>query len=226
MQGGLSGPVAFGHLCLLCYCLNSLTRFKKWLQWTLKIILIGGILASLSRGAWLGMLVFMGHEIWQWGRKNDIVIGKKWRILAGIIVVIVGSIITPKILQRNGTMDHFTQPIEVLKIGIQSPIFGDLGSVGPAKRMQNMATINSDKAPIAENVLIDIFAQMGLVGLLLYLMIWWQIFTLSKNNIRVLVVIFFGLMQLATLWDMTPLSIAVMGSFGLLMSNNRAEITD
>jgi hypothetical protein len=70
---------------------------------------------------------------------------------------------------RISDIDHLTRPIEAFKVALENPVTGVLGAFGPAARAKNLKENNIDYAPIAESVPFDIAAQMGFVGLLLWL---------------------------------------------------------
>ncbi len=260
MQGGASGPVAFGHLLVLALWANLFViKPKIWLYYRLSflvtVLLLAGIYYSASRGALLGGSFLLSIFFVQYIVKtfSYLASGKQglmkkisrvlrrgffmrriWIILLALLglnqmtdIDILEKL--PKINQitemRISDSDHLTRPLEALEIWKTAPVLGNLGELGPAARAKNLNENNNDQAPIAENVWIDYLAQLGLFGFLLALGVWGLVFWETRFRTKVLLVIFLGLTQLATLFDMTPVSLAFFTLLALSFRGDKIKFS-
>lgn len=171
---------------------------------------------SASRAALLALVV--GGGVWvlmHFGKS----LTKHIYVWLGVLVCIpllLGGVFFPRIqeeiLSRAGSSDHFTRPVQAVQDGFASPVFGSLGSYGPAARAKNMELAGTDHAPIAENVWADIFVQTGVMGLLLFALLF---FFRMRSSTQVFVPFWVGFLlttNMATLFDMVPLAILVFVS--------------
>ena len=207
LQGASSGPIEFSHLLVAALALIPFLKRKIWDTIFLVIALCIGIYLSASRAAILGAIVIL---LW-WGWTN---LPKKIsRNKMGLTILLLGILGTlfigsqTNIFKRAGTNDHFTRPIAAFSTGTQNILQGHLGEWGPAARGKNLIENNSDKAPLAENVLADWWVQLGILGLTLGL--GWFITVLTGLETAGLG---FGiaaiiLVNFATVFDMTPIAI-------------------
>ena len=242
MQGGSSGPIEFSHLLLvaiflsLCWyppqsspfgkgggCLSSPLRRGSWrgfwVQTGIVIILFFGIYQSYSRAALLALVV--GGGIWLAVQRFF----QKWKrgfiglllvfVIGGGVFLGIDSSFRNKLLERGGTSDHFTRPIEAFQMGLYRPFLGSLGALGPAARAKKLSENNDDQAPIAENVFVDYFAQLGLIGLVLAIGFFVSVFWKVQKQWWPFVGGFLVVTNLATIFDMTPVAIVffIMLSF-------------
>ena len=113
-----------------------------------------------------------------------------------------------KFLERGGTSEHFTRPLEAIQVGLDRPFLGHLGQLGPAARALHLREKNDDQALIAENVFVDYFAQLGIVGVFLAFAFFVSVFWRVQESWFPLIGGFLVVAHLATIFDMTPLSIA------------------
>jgi len=182
-----------------------------FLKWGLVLILIFGIYQSASRAAILGLVV--GVVIWiiiQDRMKNwrGIIIGLILGIIAGgMYGIYQNEDLQKKIMQRSGTVAHFTKPIEAIQKGLEYPIIGNLGKLGPAARSKNLRENNDDKALIAENVFADYFAQLGIIGLVMSMGFFVTVFRWANRGFWPICAAIFVTINLATVFDMTPVAI-------------------
>ncbi|PID70250.1 hypothetical protein CSB37_02595 [bacterium DOLZORAL124_38_8] len=217
-QGLSSGPIELSHLLVLGLACLPFTKLKKHGQWLLGLIFVGAVLASFSRSAVLALGVLFCWEISQRYNLKKYYTTYKKAVLFGMCgLLFVGWLFAPKILNRAGTSDHFTRPVKALRVGLKSPVLGNLAQLGPAARMKNLQENNNDQALIAENVLVDVFAQMGLVGLCLFFLFLYQVHKQLPRQYRSVFYALFLMMNLATIFDMTPISIAYFWMFGGLV---------
>ncbi len=224
MQGGATGPIEFSHLLLVGLaglCLFPLKAFADpKTKILVSIILLWGIYHSHSRAALLALVV--GIIIYG-VMKIDLKKQKKkvGALIAGLIVLVIGNLILNSklqelLFQRGGTSEHITRPIEAIKLGITAPLTGNLGQIGPAARIKNLKENNDDKALISENVFVDYFAQMGILGVILALGFFWSLFIQSHKRYWSLFGSLLVVLNLATILDMTPLAITIFAGLSML----------
>ncbi|MCB9809473.1 hypothetical protein H6771_00645 [Candidatus Peribacteria bacterium] len=213
MQGGASGPVAFAHMLLIALwgLYYHPPRWPQWLRTLCGVVLLLGIGLSFTRAVWL-VLALWG--LWQWHVRRPL---RRWQ-WGGILLL--GALALSVLLPRAGTVHHVTAPMAVVQHFTQQAtpgqyLTGRLGSIGPAARMQAMAEQGTDRAPIAENVWLDVLVQLGGVGLLLMIMLWWQTYRGLEEAAQGLLLGFVLLTNMATLFDMTPLSLSFFLALGL-----------
>lgn len=223
LQGASSGPVAYAHIALmgLIAALRSgLSRTKAAL---ISMLLLIGIYASASRGAMGGAAIVVLWEVLQTKKISPL---RLTAICGGIVAVCSVLLVYfwPNVLERAGTSDHITKPIEAIQMGFDSPITGHLGELGPAARMWNLHTNNNDYALIAENVFADVFAQTGIIGFILLLWILVSTWRKSDRTWWGAHAAVWATAMLATLWDMTPVALAMWGV--LAISTLPAHTTD
>lgn len=238
VQGASSGPVEYSHLAVLglWYVLffKSESLFKRTdVTLILSLVFLTGIWQSGSRAALMGALILLLAKLFITVKPKLPVLNFKWTVdkaAAALLVLIVvtgmakftlsksvlGDLeILNKNVVRISDIDHVKRPIEAFKVALENPVFGVLGEFGPAARAKNLKEHNNDQAPIAESVPFDIAAQMGFVGLLIWLGLMSLIFWQASTQLRVLIITFIPLMLLATIFDMTPLSISFYFILGL-----------
>lgn len=229
MQGASSGPVAFGHIVFLAFFLVRYTAFRLWQKNLIRGILLFAMYQSASRAVMGAVVLLLLWELWRAvtsdGRKINL-----WGALPGFIILIIGGIIfqvPQKILARAGTNEHFSRPVEAFMLGMERPVLGNFAQIGPAKRAYNLHFHNDDRAPIAENVFVDVFAQTGIFGIILYMLVWAGIIMQTRKKAFVFLV--FALAQFATLFDMMPLALLIWGTFAFLWNmndNSMAHLSD
>ena len=213
MQGGSSGPIEFSHLLLVGVFLSLYMQTPRLLSFRVAVIslLLFGVYLSYSRAVLLALVV--GVIIWI-GTQDYFVKWKKW-ILAGILILGLGggallsidSGFRTNFLERGGTSDHFTRPLQALQLGMEHPLMGNLGKLGPAARAKNLSENNDDRAPIAENVFVDYFAQLGIVGLIFAIGFFMSIFWKADKIWWPFIGGFFVVVSFATVFDMAPVSL-------------------
>lgn len=227
MQGLSSGPIEFSHLLVGALAILQTLWFRKPVKLIIGAALLFGIYQSASRAAMIGAIIILGFfafdmmtsEIKARFQKNRRIFYTGIIALLGIAIIGINFLLTDKnftqkIYERAGTSDHITRPIEAFKIGLKSPFLGNLGKLGPAARAKNLATKNDDKAPIAENIFADYFAQMGLIGFALMAGLWLCIWKEIPKKFRGFFLASFVMVNLATVFDMTPVAL----SFGILLA--------
>lgn len=237
IQGASSGPIEFSHLLLVAFFLLlfskplKLTFLKKaYKNWTLIIILFFGIFQSFSRSAILSAMV-LGIIYW-WQTKTPFnKITKKTTKIGYILLILFSSFflfyktnfLYKNIIQRAGTSAHLTRPLEAIKTGLKNPFFGRLGSIGPAARIRNLKEKDNDQALIAENIFADYFAQTGFVGLILSLGFFITLFFQVAKKYWGFLIIILLTANLATIFDMTPLSIIYFLILAFLIERSKKQ---
>ncbi len=215
MQGGSSGPIEFAHLLFAALCFLPFVKLKNQYKYILALILFLGIWQSFSRAVLaISILTTLIFSLQKHTSKL------KKGIPIGIIVIVgIGGVFSvnnnlyTNFIQRAGTSEHFTRPIEAFKLGLQSPIIGKLGNVGPAARAKNLRENNNDQAFIAENVFADYWVQLGLMGLIITIGFFLSLLQNVSKNGKIYIVAIIILANAATLFDMTPLSLIFFASF-------------
>lgn len=221
MQGMSSGPVEFAHILVAGAWVIPYSKIKKWIKIVLLLLFISGIWFSASRAALLIIILSALYFIMQYVNQTQ---KQKIILTAFIFIIGIGTIaFTPtlqtKFIHRVGTSEHITRPIEALKKGIQSPLIGNLGSIGPAARNKNLQENDNDKAFIAENVFADYWVQMGIGGIILGLGFFIVHFLEYSKPERMFILMAFLLANMATIFDMTPISLLFFILFVLLSKN-------
>lgn len=216
MQGLSSGPVEFGHVLLLAFYLVN--REQGTGNKFLGLLLFFGIVMSGSRAALLGAVLVIIVAVAQYLNTKINLFHRSVAVnVICVLVMMISFLVGAKYVVselpesmlkkvvRVSDSDHITRPIKAFKIGMTRPIVGNLGKLGPAARAKNLKLHNNDQAPIAENVFIDYFAQLGILGLFLSLMFWGTWVYESREFVLGSMLVL--LMNLATILDMTPLAI-------------------
>jgi hypothetical protein len=215
MQGGSSGPIEFANIILMAFFLLLLPHKPKH-KWSIILrVILGGlflfaIFQSASRIAF--GLAILGL-LFTFARACKLPCRIKMIGLAALILLGAGFLFGNKTLntifvQRVGTIEHFSRPVEAVQKGFESPLIGKLGELGPAARAKNLRENNDDKALIAENVFADTFAQTGLVGFILLVGFFVSLFLIFSPQYYPVLVIVLLAMNGATLFDMVPISMA------------------
>ena len=230
MQGGSSGPIVFSHLLLGGLFIKLKIRDKSSvgiLDLVIWGILLFGIFQSFSRAAVLALVV--GGIVWLYlmgcfdRLKSGVVGGLIVFLLVSGTFSLVNLEMRTNLFLRGGTSAHFSRPVEALKVGLEHPFLGDLGKFGPAARVKNLRENNDDRAMIAENVFIDYFVQMGIVGLVLALCFFVAVFRSLKKEFWPFLGGFLVVANLATIFDMTPIAITffIILAFAQLQYKNK-----
>jgi len=205
--------------------------FKILLNSLVGGVLLFGIYQSYSRAILGGSLIFVFNFLWMqilakfWKTfKNEFFSKSKSVKTAQILFLLIVLITSFKLLitrteilekfeekfiERVGTTEHFTRPIQAFNLGFENIFIGNLGKLGPAARQQNLAINNSDYALIAENVFIDVFAQTGILGVVFYSLFLFFVFLKTRKLARILLFVIFLVANTATIFDMTPVAILV-----------------
>jgi hypothetical protein len=187
---------------------------------------------SFSRAALLGLVtVVLFWGLQKMGISLPILLRKKYfkGVLLGGLLFLFSSVayvvlnpnLTGNFLNRAGTSDHFLRPIEAMKIGFEKPVLGHLGEWGPAARTKNLITRNDDRAPIAENVFADWFVQLGIFGLIAGIGFFISLARRIQPEFWGIFVVMIGMMNFATIFDMTPISI----TFFLVLAFSQKDVT-
>ncbi len=214
-QGTSSGPIEFAHLAFVAIFLTTFLNISKLWKLVLIAFFVFGIVGSSSRAVLL--VLILSFIIWV---IQNFKVSKKTILTTGGIIFISAALLflipsfQTKFIQRAGTSEHFTRPVEVLKNALGTPFLSKLSSIGPAARERNLKLNNDDKAPIAENVFIDIFAQTGAIGFLLVLGFFITYFRIANSVFYVFLIPAILVMNMATIFDMTPIAIAFFTMFG------------
>lgn len=252
LQGGSSGPVEYAHLAVLAvwYVLffSPFKLFKSlWLKSVLICVLGFGVFQSGSRAALIGLVILIFGFGWLQLKNRCKWPSIKWSAdklaaLLLVLIVITGMIkftaskailgdieFLNKNIVRVSDIDHLKRPLEAFDKALERPLLGNLGELGPAARAKNLAAHNNDQALIAESVPFDMLAQLGFMGLLLWILFFVSFYWRASTELRVLLLAFVPMMLLATIFDMSPVAISFFFvlSLGLVWPQiRRADSTD
>ncbi len=228
MQGGGSGPIEFAYVMLMSFFLlffirRTRSKWGNWVRIFAGILLFFVIFQSASRIAFglaiLGTFFFLGQAL-KIPRKM-VLTGIIMLVLLGTGFLVGSNELNTKFVQRVGTSDHFTKPIEALRLGWDSPFTGNLGAIGPASRAKNLRENNDDKALIAENVFADTFAQTGILGVMLLIGFFVSLFFIASPLFYPLIIAVLVAMNTATLFDMVPISLIFFILFAFFSSMSK-----
>jgi len=230
MQGLSSGPIEFSHLLLGALAISPLLWFRKQAKILITLTLLFGIYHSLSRAALGGALIILVFPIaFDWFNSLKQRTKKTALCSLGIIGIALISMIflfkNNLTDQRKSDKDHFTRPIEAIQMGIKSPFIGNLGQLGPAARAKNLTANNNDQAPIAENIFADYFAQLGVFGLIIVISFWISIFFKIPISMQGFFWAIIFTTNLATIFDMTPISMSFLILFAFLSHSDTTKQT-
>jgi len=186
----LGGPNQFGAFLILPLCMSVVLMIKRWRWWQvpLTLVLVGGIVASYSRSAWLGatigVLVILLSLV------------KTKRMLLAIVVALVAIGTTAALVSfstiknsdlsyyllhestiaqysSNSTSQHGAASAAALRSLYQHPWGLGLGSAGPA-------SFHGGIANIPENYYLQLALETGIIGLLAFLgivvILGWRLF--------------------------------------------------
>ncbi len=207
LQGASSGPIEFSHLLIAALALTPLLKLKKLPTIILVLVLGTGIWLSASRAAFIGAIIILSWWGWKYFPQRGV---SKKMLFSGLFIgfctlFFIGT--QTDIMRRAGTNEHFTRPIAAFSAGTKHFLTGHVGQWGPAARAKNLITLNSDIAPIAENVFADWWVQLGILGFIFGLS-WFIAILIGISTTG------FGfglativLINLATVFDMTPIAI-------------------
>ena len=203
LQAVLAGPNALGLylLAIIGFALSSRTKLTTYAASDLSeqapllqrsgmrgYLLLTTVLLvfTFSRSAWLGLIALIVVALWQYfsQRKmlNKFVIG----LFITIILAFGGYLIIPKSLTVRQLLTHDSSNSERLeqykRIWQEKNDIGLLGrgsgSAGPSSQLR----LDGGPNRWTENVYLDIFEELGLVGLLLYLTLIFFVIRLAWQN--------------------------------------------
>jgi len=223
LQGASSGPVEYAHLALMGLWYGLLFRIQGQPKYNLVRVFVSatlllGIWQSGSRAALLGAIILFVFKGGMCIKPYLKLPPFRWSIdkLAALLLVLIvltgmakftfskailGNVeIMNKNIVRISDIDHVTRPIEALNKALEKPFLGNLGELGPAARAKNLAINNNDQALIAESVPFDIMAQLGFVGLFIWLAFFGFYYRQASIELRILLIAFAPLMLVSFLF--------------------------
>lgn len=137
MQSTMSGPNQLGLWLLLplAFALSlPVLRQKRWFKSCISIFLLGGIILTFSRSAWLAAftMILMRSVLVLRGRRLSCsaLCGGGCFVACAAITL---AILFPSIIFRiHSSSDHLRKPMEALRIIAEHPFGLGLGTAGPA----------------------------------------------------------------------------------------------
>ncbi|MSR89670.1 hypothetical protein EXS53_01945, partial [Patescibacteria group bacterium] len=192
----LGGPNQLGAYLVvpLVFVLVYGIRNKRWWLLVCGLPIVAGIVLSFSRSAWIGAIIGVLVAIF-------VAIDKKWRLyfaIASITFICLASVLVATQINSNTAIEnvllhgrYFENRIEGSDKGrleslvatstkiINSPFGHGLGSAGPS-------SFKADEPVIPENWYLQIAYEIGLPGLLLYILAFASLtrdFVRSKSDL-------------------------------------------
>jgi len=171
LQAVLAGPNALGIylLAIIAYVLSQKNKLIAYgLLFTACLLVL-----TFSRSAWLGFFAFIVVALWQYFSQKKMLSKFVIGLLATIILAFCGYLIIPKNLTVRQLLTHdssnsfrLEQYKRIWQEKYQIGLLGrGSGSAGPSSQLR----LDNGPNRWTENVYLDIFEELGLVGLLLYL---------------------------------------------------------
>lgn len=169
---GAMDPNNFAASLLLPLALAVSERNTRWpLRLLVCGILIGGVLATASRGGVIGVLVVLGVAL-TWGRKRKAVLRGVLKMLIVMVVICVLAVtLFPVLLTRLSYIASGKERLEIWRVGLKA--FGRFGSVGagigsfPAA-YDAVGAGRAGYSRAAHNIFLQIGVELGVSGLVLF----------------------------------------------------------
>lgn len=186
----LGGPNQFGAFLILPLCITVAMMLKRWRWWQvpLTLLLVGGLVTSYSRSAWLGAVIGIIVIL--------LALVKTKRVLLAIVISLVvvasgaaylsfntikNSDLSFYLLHEsnvaqfssNSTSQHGAAFLDAVNSFKARPLGSGLGSAGPA-------SFHGGLANIPENFYLQLALETGVIGLLAFvsviLILGWKLF--------------------------------------------------
>lgn len=169
---GAIDPNNFAASLLLPLALAVSGRNTRWpLRLLVCGILVGGVLATGSRGGFIGVLIVLGVAL-SWGRKGKAVLRGTLEVLI-VMVVIWVLVVTlfPVLLTRLSYVAVQEQRLEIWRVGLKA--FGRFGSIGAGIGSFPAAYDAVGAGPAGysrgpHNIFLQIGVELGVSGLVLF----------------------------------------------------------
>lgn len=155
-------PLAVGLL------LSTRNMFAKPLYIASAVLMVGGVIVSFSRGAFLGLLGMSMVLAWKLGRSNRFVM----IVLVGVLLVALIAVAPGEYTSRLGTIGSVTGDassssrrdllIRSIIVAIHNPVFG----VG----IGNFHIVSIHEL-VSHNAYTQVAAEMGLAAMVIYIML-------------------------------------------------------
>ncbi len=146
----------------------ALKGWKKWLLLALGVI---NLALTFSKGAWIAVILAgmaaLGLKNRKWLEKN----WKKLVLVAGVILVTAAALFffnLDKLDLKQSDWEHIAYPLETLEEIVRHPWGHGLGVYGPSSaKVEQLNTVDNWYLTVAGN--------LGVLGLGIFLAIWWLI---------------------------------------------------
>ena len=188
LQSILAGPNAFGlYLLALIGCLigyRAINFKNKFLISLLLLFFMISLLLTFSRSAFAGLFVLLLTALFQYARQR---FGAKkalaWSASAILFTLIIGIFIFQKesniLTHGDSTELRFVQYERIWDTKSEIGLLGrGVGTAGPSSQYR----LDGGENHWTENIYLDIFEELGLVGLLLYLAVLFLLLYISSKN--------------------------------------------
>jgi O-antigen ligase len=169
---GAIDPNNFAASLLLPLALAASGRNTRWpLRLLLCGILVGGVLATGSRGGVIGVLIVLAVAL-TWGRKRKAVLRGVLKMLIVMVVIwVVVVTLFPVLLTRLSYVVVQDERLEIWPVGLKA--FGRFGSIGAGFASFSTAYDAVGAGPAgysrgAHNIFLQIGVELGVSGLVLF----------------------------------------------------------
>ncbi len=171
----LGGFLVFG-LFMALFLISRETKLRQFLVSCGTVLITLGIFVTFSRQAWLGAgigyLGFLIYLVWQKEWRKSLIIAIIGLVSCGTILLAGHSYLSSRVL--NSDSRAVTDRVSFNQMGVellkQHPILGvGVGNYVPA--LQNLVKLESWQYQPAHNILIFTGAELGIVGLIIFLLL-------------------------------------------------------
>ncbi len=175
------GPNVLGAYLILPITMVVAMFFKKydWKKVLQALVMLAAMFLTLSRSAWLGLLVSVGtFKIFFAPEKVQKVVRRLLPVLLVFVLIFVAVFMTTDFVQNtifhqdpgegglvDSTGEHFRATREGVKDVIANPLGSGPGTAGPASQR------NDGKIKLAENYFVQVGQEVGILGLGLFIWI-------------------------------------------------------
>ena len=172
---------------------------------TVSIVLLAALIASWSRGAWLGFIIAMGVMVFAIPRKVSLSISLSFGLICLVLGLWFGGLIPQSIINRLTTAaTDFITIDDIRGVDITTVNYAVVERIAHWQAAINIAEVNpfsgvglgnyeivynsyrllNWKEPLghAHNYYLNILAETGIIGFLIYLAFWISIFTITWQS--------------------------------------------
>ena len=160
-------PIITGHYLLLGFVFSDVRIKEKWKKDIVKLFLLIASVMTLCKGAIIGFIIYYIYKLFKKFSYPDI----KKLIIIGIIAIVPIYYIVYYLVSKYASMSSIMIHLNSLQKGLNNS--GILGNgLGVAGAVTSVVSSNTDESITGDSYIGVLGAQMGIVGIILYLLIW------------------------------------------------------